>query len=142
MSWSVCLVVFGLVLLLCGLAVCHAARAITEKEISQPEPEPRIVSMNRTPWRDAAPMIVLDARQQAALMQLYREEYVEQCIWPEMPLLSFLRTVEQHQRPDKPIEVEILFAQRHALREFAKGHGLSWLQYAIDRAIERKDQLT
>lgn len=144
--WMVCVVVLGLVLIGCGLAVFWCVRQITEQELSQPDPEPRIVpirpALNRTPWKDAAPTIVLDARQQAELMRIYREEYVEQCIWPEMPLLAFLRAVEEHQRPDKPIEVELLFAQEHHLRAFAKIHELRWLGYAVDRAMERKEQLT
>ena len=98
--------------------------------------------MPKTPWKDPATTIVINAEQQAELMRIYREEYVEQCIWPEMPLLAFLRAVEDHQRPDKPIEVELLFAQRHLLRVLANEHQLSWLRYAIDRAIEPKELTT
>lgn len=147
MGWSLCLLVFGAVLIGCGLAVFWAVRQITESEISPPDspedPEPRIITIppqaNRTPWKDAETTIALDAAQQAELLRIYREEYVEQCVWPEMPLLAFLRSVEDHQRPDKPIEVELLFAQRHLLRSFAEEHSLGWLRYAIDRAIERKE---
>lgn len=150
MFWSVCVLVFGVVLLFCGIAVCWAVRQVTEAEISPPDsledPGPRIVSIRsqakRTPWKDAETTIVLDAAQQAELLRIYREQYVEQCVWPEMPLLAFLRAVEDHQRPDKPIEVELLFAQRHLLRSFAEEHSLGWLRYAIDRAIERNELAT
>lgn len=139
--WPICLIVLGVVFLLCGLAICRAAAAITEQEIVAATPK-ESNAMPKTPWKDPATTIVLSAEQQAELMRIYREEYVEQCIWPEMPLLAFLRAVEDHQRPDKPIEVELLFAQRHLLRVFANDHQLSWLRYAIDRAIEQKEQLT
>lgn len=139
--WPVCLIVLGVVFLFCGLAICRAAGAITEQEIEAAKPK-ESDAMPKTPWKDPATTIVLSAVQQAELMRIYREEYVEQCIWPEMPLLAFLRAVEDHQRPDKPIEVELLFAQRHLLRVFANDHQLSWLRYAIDRAIEPKEQLT
>lgn len=139
--WPVCLIVLAVVFVLCGLAVYRAASAITEQEIVAVNPK-ESDAMPKTPWKDPATTIVLSAEQQAELIQIYREEYVEQCIWPEMPLLAFLRAVEDHQRPDKPIEVELLFAQRHLLRVFANDHQLSWLRYAIDRAIEPKEQLT
>jgi len=144
--WSVCVLLFGLVLIGCGFALFWAVRQITEQERSQPDPEPRIVpirpEVNRSPWKDAARTIVLSAEQQAELLRIYREEYVEQCVWPEMPLLAFIRAVEQHQRNDKPIEVEMLFAQEHHLRAFAKIHKLRWLGYAVDRATEQKELLT
>jgi len=143
--WTVCVLVFGLVLIGCGLAVFWCVTQITEQELSQPDPEPRIVpirpEVNRSPWKDATRTIVLSAEQQAELMRIYREEYLGQRILAEMPLRAFLHAVQDHQRPDKPIEVELLFAQRHLLRVFANDHELSWLRYAIDRAIEQKEQL-
>jgi hypothetical protein len=139
--WSFCLIVLGLCFLICGWAICKAARAITEEEISPPDPEPRIVSINRTPWKDPVPSIVINADQQAELMRIYREEYLAEGVWPEMPLMAFLRSVEDHQRSDKPIEVEVLFAQRHALRAFAALHRLDWLRYAVDRSVA-KEQTT
>lgn len=138
MSWTVCLLLLGVTFLFCGWAICRAAGAITEQEIQPSDPEPQIVPMNRSPWKDPAPTIVLDASQQSELMRIYREEYVEQCVWPEMPLLAFLRAVEDHQRPDKPIEVELLFAQRRPLRLLAEEHGLDWLLYAVDRSIAKE----
>lgn len=139
--WPVCLIVLVVVFLFCGFAVYRAASAIAEQEIVAVIPK-ESDAMPKTPWKDPPTTIVVSAEQQAELMRIYREEYVEQCIWPEMPLLAFLRAVEDHQRPDKPIEVELLFAQRHLLRVFANDHELSWLRYAIDRAIEQKEQLT
>lgn len=139
--WPVCLIVLGVVFLLCGLAICRAAASITEQEIGAATSK-ESDAMPKTPWKDPATTIVLSAEQQAELMRIYREEYVEQCIWPEMPLLAFLKAVEDHQRPDKPIEVELLFAQEHHLRAFAKIHELRWFGYAVDRAIEQKEQLT
>lgn len=143
--WTVCVLVFGLVLIGCGLAVFWCVRQITEQELSQPDPEPRIVpirpEVNRSPWKDSTHTIVLSAEQQAELLRIYREEYVEQCVWPEMPLLAFFRFLEDHQRPDKPLEVDVLFAQREYLRSLARSHELSWLSYALATS-ERKEQLT
>lgn len=143
--WTVCVLLFGLVLIGCGLAVFWCVRQITEQELSQPDAEPRIVpirpEVHRSPWKDSAHTIVLSAEQQAELMRIYREEYVEQCVWPEMPLLAFFRAVEDHQRPDKPLEVEVLFAQRQYLRSLAISFQLDWLSYALATS-ERKELLT
>ena len=145
MSWTACVLLLGVVFVLCGLAICRAAGAITEQEIQPLDPEPRIVpirpQVNRTPWKDAAHTIVLSAEQQAELLRIHREKYVEQCVWPEMPLLAFFRAVEDHQRPDKPLEVEVLFAQREYLRSLARSFELDWLSYALATS-ERKEQLT
>ena len=141
MPLPLCVLLLLVVFCLCGWAVFRASRAITETEIVPLDPEwPHTVPLR--PWQQAGKTIVLSAAQQAELLQIYREQYVEACIWPEMPLLAFLRAVEDHQRPDKPIEVELLFAQRNSLRLFADEHGLAWLRYAVDRAIEQKELRT
>lgn len=145
MVWTVCILLLGAVLLFCGWAICRAAGAITEQEIQPPDSEPRVVpirpEVHRTPWKDAAHTIVLSAEQQVELLKIFREEYVEQCVWPEMPLLAFFRFLEDHQRPDRPLEVEVLFAQREYLRSFARSYELGWLSYALATS-ERKEQLT
>jgi hypothetical protein len=141
MSWTAWLLVLGVLLAVGGWAICRVANAIAKREFQLPDSEPRIVPMNRTPWKDPVPTIVINADQQAELMRIYREEYLEVCVWPEMPLMAFLRAVEDHQRSDKPIEVEVMFAQRHALREFSVKHRLDWLRYAVDRSVA-KEQTT
>lgn len=141
MVWTMCILLLGAVLLFCGWAICRAAGAITEQEIQPPDSEPRIVPINRTPWKDPPRTIVINAEQQAELMRIYRQEYREQSISPEMPLRVFLCEVMSRQRSG-PIEIELLFAQQKPLRDFGDKHQLGWLQYAIDRAMERKEQLT
>lgn len=142
MVWTMCILLLGAVLLFCGWAICRAAGAITEQEIQPPDSEPPIVpirpEVHRTPWKDSVGTIVLSPEQQSELMRIYREEYVEQCIWPEMPLLAFFRDVEYHQRRDKPIEVEIQFASRFRVLVLAKEHGLDWLTYAVKRATQQE----
>lgn len=140
--FTVCVVVFVLALIGCGLAVFWSVRRITEQVIPLQETEPRIVpirpEVNRTPWKDSVGTIVLSPEQQSELMRIYREEYVQQCVWPEMPLLAFFRDIEDHQRRDKPIEIQVLFAQRQYLKDLAEGCDLDWLFYALS-TMERKE---
>lgn len=136
MPLPLCVLLLLVVFCLCGWAVFRASRAITETEIVPPDPEPRIVPLR--PWQQASKTIVLSHYQQAELLQIYRDEFVSAGRLPEMPLLAFLRAVENQQRPDKPIEVELLFAQLHWVRSFADEHGLAWLRYAVDCAFQTR----
>ncbi|RTL03718.1 hypothetical protein EKK58_12205 [Candidatus Dependentiae bacterium] len=132
MPLPLCVLLLLVALCLCGWAVFRASRAITETEIVPPDPEPRIVPLR--PWQQASKTIVLSAAQQAELLQIYRDEFVRAGRLPEMPLLAFLRAVENQQR-EKPIEVDLLFAQLHWVRSFADEHELDWLRYRVDVAF-------
>lgn len=90
------------------------------------------VSITRRGLLTDCTAIPLAPSQQTTLIRLHRD-YCQTREHLDVKIVAFLERVYELQNPVRVIEVDVLFAQRHALKQFAAKHNLSWLDYALRR---------